>query len=140
MNAEKALDEVAQDIIHVLGEIHIVCLYGDLGSGKTTFVKYLARALGVADEVTSPTYSLIHAYPHDDPRFTGPLYHLDLYRLDSLQEALDIGIEEYLHSGALCCIEWPDVIIPILPLPYLEIQIIPGSASARKIRILKRED
>ena len=98
-------------------------LTGDLGAGKTTLVQGLAQTLQSEDLVSSPTFSLVQPYLLPGEQW---LYHLDLYRLDSLEEALDIGIEEYLDSGSWCVIEWPDLIRPLWldGYLYLSIQIL----------------
>ncbi|WP_392437853.1 tRNA (adenosine(37)-N6)-threonylcarbamoyltransferase complex ATPase subunit type 1 TsaE [Cruoricaptor ignavus] len=92
--------EVAAKIKHPL-----LLLKGNLGAGKTTFTQNLLKALGSTDEVTSPTYSIVNEY--ETPQ--GKVFHFDLYRLKNAAEVFDIGIEEYLESGALCIIEWPEV-------------------------------
>ncbi|SDE39709.1 tRNA (adenosine(37)-N6)-threonylcarbamoyltransferase complex ATPase subunit type 1 TsaE [Riemerella columbipharyngis] len=84
---------------------NILLLRGDLGAGKTTFTRYLLEALGSGDEVSSPTYAIVNEYLC--PK--GKIYHFDLYRIKSLEEALDIGIEEYLDRACLSVIEWPDI-------------------------------
>ena len=89
----------------------ILALAGDLGAGKTHLVKGLASGLGVESEVTSPTFTLIHEYPGG--RF--PLYHVDLYRLDSAEEVLKIGLDEYLESSGVTVIEWADKFAEIIP-------------------------
>jgi len=108
----------------------IVFLYGDLGAGKTTFVKSLVRRLGSEDETSSPTYSLVNAYDVVD----GKLYHIDLYRLDSEQEALEIGIEDYLYSGDYCMIEWPQVIEKLVDRA-VEIKIIANEDESRFVEL-----
>jgi tRNA threonylcarbamoyladenosine biosynthesis protein TsaE len=94
-------------------------LAGDLGAGKTAFTQGLARALGVAQQVTSPTFVLMHTY--DGTAF--PLLHVDVYRVDRLQEVVDLGLEELIDDGAAAVIEWGDVAAPALPPDYLEIRI-----------------
>ena len=90
---------------------------GDLGSGKTTMIKQICKDLGVVDEISSPTFSLVNEYRTKDDL---PVYHFDLYRLKDLDEAQNIGITEYLDSGNLCLIEWPELILPLLEFPYFE--------------------
>lgn len=92
----------ARQFVATLPKRSVIALSGDLGAGKTTFVK------GIVGAATSPTFTLIHEYP-------GPVYHIDLYRLDTPQQALDIGIEDYLNSDGLTVIEWADRIADLLP-------------------------
>jgi len=92
-----------------------------MGTGKTTFIKVLSKKLGYQKEVQSPTYGLVNEYPLPNNNL---IFHVDLYRLNSTQEALDIGIENYLyHPTAYCFIEWPDIIEPILPNTFIKINI-----------------
>ena len=102
-----------------------------LGAGKTTFVKCLLAELGTLDDVTSPTYSIINEYTYEK----GLIYHLDLYRLNTIDEALNIGIEEYLHSGNYCLIEWYKLIESILPDNCVKIEIDVNQDSSRKFLI-----
>jgi tRNA threonylcarbamoyladenosine biosynthesis protein TsaE len=96
----------------------VVSLTGDLGAGKTAFVQGLAAALGVEKRVTSPTFTIVHQY---DGRF--PIIHLDIYRLQSFQEVIDLGFEEFLAPEAIVAIEWGEAISPMLPRRYLEIEM-----------------
>lgn len=113
----------------------IWCFYGELGAGKTTFIKKICAFLKVQESVTSPTYSLINEYTFYKPASTveNYLYHLDLYRLNRIEEALDIGIEEYLYSDSYCFIEWAQIIKPILPAETLEIHIEMIEEGGRRI-------
>lgn len=106
INTEQDLDQLVSAYKALSQDVKLAFLYGDLGAGKTTFVKRLVAALGSEDEASSPTYSLVNEYEITD----GKLYHIDLYRLNDTEEALDIGIEEYMYSGHYCLIEWPQVI------------------------------
>ena len=88
----------------------VAFLYGDLGAGKTTFVKYLVELLGSNDDTSSPTYGLVNEYQTAQ----GAFYHIDLYRLNDTNEAIDMGIEEYLYSENYCFVEWPEVTLPLV--------------------------
>ena len=99
---------------------NILLLNGDLGAGKTTFTKLLLARLGSSDEVSSPTYSIVNEYDTEN----GKVYHFDLYRMSSIEEVYDIGIEEYLYNGFLNIIEWADVYLPELyDTPYHQLNI-----------------
>ena len=125
--------DIAPAILRELGPVRLLLLRGGLGAGKTTLVQALSRHLGVEDHVTSPTFSLINEYLA--PSET--VYHIDLYRLESLEEALQIGIEDYLDSGNWCFVEWPELLAPILTPPYAVVEIGADGDEARKIRIFK---
>lgn len=99
---------------------NILLLNGDLGAGKTTFTKFLLARLGSSDEVSSPTYSIVNEYDTAN----GKVYHFDLYRMSSIEEVYDIGIEEYLYNGFLNIVEWADVYLPELyDTPYHQLNI-----------------
>lgn len=128
------LPAVAEKLLEYVGpEPSVMLLTGDLGAGKTTLVQSLCRALGASDTATSPTFSLVNEYPLDK----GVIYHIDLYRLETIEEALNIGLEEYLYSGHWCFIEWPQLIMPILDEPYWKVDISVLQDSERIFRILK---
>ena len=103
---------IALDLLERLKTGSIVVLVGEMGAGKTTFTQSVLRAMGIEDLEGSPTYSLINEY---ESQYFGKVYHMDLYRLNSLDEALDIGIEELLYQNVICFIEWPEKIKELLP-------------------------
>lgn len=100
---------------------------GQMGAGKTTFIKQLCEAMGTADVVNSPTFAIVNVYDINQP-YQGEVYHFDCYRLKDIHEAMDFGAEEYLYSGNYCFIEWPDILQPILPNDtlYIHIKLLPN--------------
>lgn len=114
------LVEVAKDLIKSFINYPVWIFKGEMGTGKTTLIKTIGEALGVGNEMSSPTFSIVNEYLGAGGN---EIYHFDLYRLKSMNEALDIGIEEYLDSGKYCFIEWPEIIDSLLPEEYVEISI-----------------
>ena len=115
------LESLAQNLLQTFPKQRKFVFYGEIGAGKTTFIKHICRLLGVEDYVSSPTYALISEYQAKDSL----VRHLDLYRLNSLEEALDINVEEYLFDEDYCFIEWPDLIESLFPdeIVYIRIQM-----------------
>ena len=107
-------------IIECIGEYNIVLLKGDLGAGKTKLVSEICRHLQIEDEVSSPTFSIINEYVGQANK---RIYHIDLYRLENTEEAINIGIEDYLFDGSTCYIEWPEIIEHLIDIPHLTIEI-----------------
>lgn len=124
------LDKIASEIIVAAHNHTVWCFYGQMGAGKTTLIKALCARLGVINTVQSPTFSIVNEYVTDQKRI---IYHFDCYRLKTPVEALDIGIEEYLDSGYLCFIEWPDIIDSLLPEPTFKISIVAQADQTRQI-------
>ena len=122
---------VCSEIKDRLRQTRIVALKGDLGSGKTTFVRALLESLESKSVVSSPTFSLINEYESNQ----GIIYHMDMYRLKTEEEALEIGIPEYLDSGNICLIEWPELIIPLVRDKYFQVEFFPESETTRTIKI-----
>ncbi len=114
------LEDAAREFLNKKGDRKIVALYGEMGAGKTTFTKALCRVMGVTDGVSSPTFSLINDYMTKDGE---SIHHFDFYRINKLEEAFDIGFEEFIESGNLCIIEWPEKIEQILPADVLRVKI-----------------
>lgn len=108
--------------METMGDYTVFAFEGEMGAGKTTFINALCRALGVEEDPTgSPTFSIVNEYRSDTTAEL--IYHFDLYRIEDLEQAFDIGIEDYLDSGALCLIEWPDRIDDILPSDTVRVNI-----------------
>ena len=114
------LPQLAKEVIDLAKPAKILLFKGDLGSGKTTLIKNICNFLNVNEEVTSPTFSLVNQYQNKEGE---KIYHFDLYRLESLEEALDIGFEEYLDSGDWCLIEWPEIAEELIDGDHLIVEI-----------------
>lgn len=127
------LDEAAQKVLEFAQNERFFIFEGDMGAGKTTFIKSLAKALGVNDVVSSPTFSIVNEYEGKD----GIIYHFDFYRLKNLQEAYDIGYEEYFYSENICLIEWPEKVEELLPEHYVKIEITAPGETERLLSISK---
>lgn len=132
------LEQVAESLIKYAGERKKITLSGEIGAGKTTFVKAFCQYLGVKDKVSSPTFSLINTYAFNKDGQTQEtlIHHMDLYRLKTPEEALDIGIDDYLYNEDYCLIEWPGLIQYLLPEDTIEIKFEFVDISTRKIIFL----
>ena len=126
MNSIKIQDiehirEAAREFIEHIGDHRVFAFYGKMGAGKTTFVKAICEELGVEDVITSPTFAIINEYTTSPNPQT--IYHFDFYRIKKLEEVYDMGYEDYFYSGALCFIEWPELIEEILPDDAVRVNI-----------------
>jgi tRNA threonylcarbamoyladenosine biosynthesis protein TsaE len=117
----EATRELAEAVSSLARPGDVLVLAGDLGAGKTAFVQGFGRGLGVQGRITSPTFTLVHVY---EGRL--PIHHLDVYRLEQLSEALDLGLPEMLDEGGVVLIEWGDAILPVLPHDLLEVRLTFG--------------
>lgn len=117
---ESELDRGAREFAEALGDRRHIALHARMGGGKTTLTAALCRVLGVEDDVTSPTFSIINEYRD---RANRPVYHFDFYRIDDEAQALDLGLDEYFDSDALCLMEWPENIGVLLPDDTLDVYI-----------------
>jgi tRNA threonylcarbamoyladenosine biosynthesis protein TsaE len=127
------LSAVASQIITFAGNEKVFLFNGDMGAGKTTFIKSLCEALGVKEAVTSPTFAIVNEYRATDVK----IFHFDFYRLKTQTEALDMGAEEYFYSGNYCFIEWPEKIPDMLPLHYISVNIKALNDDSREISVEK---
>lgn len=127
------ISDAAREFIIQMGDDTVFAFYGKMGAGKTTFIKALCKELGVNDEVNSPTFSLINEYRSETT--SELIYHFDFYRIKKLEEVYDLGYEDYFYSGALCFIEWPELIEDLLPSDAKKISIDETTDGARIITI-----
>lgn len=127
------LPGIAQQFAERIGTHRVFALRGAMGAGKTTFVRALCEALGTEDTVNSPTFAIVNEY-RVPAAPQGIVYHFDLYRLQSEQEVRDIGAEDYLYSGALCFIEWPEVAQSLLPEDTVNVELTEESDGTRTLR------
>ena len=130
INGIQSLEAVARQFWSAISEHRVIAFYGSMGAGKTTFITALCKVLGVEDTVNSPTFTLVNEYEAADGM---PVWHFDFYRIERPEEALDIGLEEYLHGDGLCLIEWPENIEPLLPEDCLKVYLEVVGADQRRL-------
>ena len=125
--------EAAKQFIANIGDSTVFAFYGNMGAGKTTFVKAVCEELGVDDVITSPTFSIVNEYRSEQ---TGELiYHFDFYRVKKIEEVYDMGFEDYFYSGALCFIEWPELCEEVLPDDTVKVSINEEPDGSRTITL-----
>ena len=123
INNVEQLSEVSDYLLSMRDEADIIAFYGAMGAGKTTLIKNLCHRMGVTDEVNSPTFAIVNEYITEEGE---SVYHFDFYRIKKIEEAYDIGFENYFDSGNLCLIEWPEMIEPLMPEKYIRVDIRHG--------------
>ena len=131
----KSLDsihEAAREFIKNMGTGRVFAFYGKMGAGKTTFIKAVCEELGVDDVITSPTFAIVNDYTSskDDSH----IFHFDFYRIKKLEEVYDMGYEDYFYSGAVCFIEWPELIEELLPGDALKVEIAEQEDGSRIVK------
>ena len=125
------IQEVARQFVGHMGGNTVFAFYGKMGAGKTTFIKAVCEVLGVSDAITSPTFAIVNEYRSD---IAGELiYHFDFYRIKKLEEVYDLGYEDYFYSGAVCFIEWPEMIEDLLPGDTVKVTIEETENGVRKL-------
>lgn len=124
------LSKVSDYLLSLGEEANVIAFYGSMGAGKTTLIKNLCHRMGVTDEVNSPTFAIVNEYVTEEGE---SVYHFDFYRIKKLEEAYDIGYENYFYSGRLCLIEWPELIEPLLPDRYIRVDILPGPTDEDRV-------
>ncbi len=132
IHSHSELKKAAAQFIALMGKRTVFAFYGGMGAGKTTFIKEICEGLGVKDNITSPTFALVNEYTTDNSK---SIYHFDCYRLKDIKEAYDFGADDYLYSGDICFIEWPEIIESLLPddCVVVEINVLPDET--RKVTI-----
>lgn len=134
ITSEADLDRAAKEFVTLMGDETVYAFNGPMGAGKTTFIRALSRALGVSDdEANSPSFSIINEYRSDTTAEL--IYHFDFYRVETLEEALELGIEDYFDSGAVCLIEWPERIAAALPDDTVTVEIKVNDDDSRTITV-----
>ena len=141
--------EAAREFINQIGDRRVFAFYGKMGAGKTTFVKAICEELGVEDVITSPTFAIVNEYTTSPNPSQGgelsfspwgrlgevPIFHFDFYRIKKPEEVYDMGYEDYFYSGALCFIEWPELIEDILPEDAVRVSIEEQADGSRLVTI-----
>ena len=127
----EALHQAAHDFVAAMDDRTVFAFHGEMGAGKTTFIKALCLKLGVEDEVNSPTFAIVNEYR--SATTAELIYHFDCYRLKKVEEAMDLGFEDYMESSALCFIEWPEIVEDLLPGDTVHVNITVGEDGSRTI-------
>lgn len=125
-----ALGDAARRLLESFAQERVFAFYGAMGAGKTTFIKLLCRELGSEDNITSPSFALINEYSTSKGEI---IYHFDFYRIKKLEEAYDLGYEDYIYSGNYCFIEWPEMIDSLLPEGMVKVKISETAQGERTI-------
>lgn len=131
LNSIEDLPQAAKEFKAAIGNRTVIAFHGEMGAGKTTFIKALCAEFGVKDNVSSPTFAIINEYltPENDT-----IYHFDLYRLETIADLQNIGVEDYFYSGKICLIEWPELAEPLLPGNVLDVTISVLPDKTREIK------
>ncbi len=137
INTLADLEAASRQFVEAMGDNTVFAFYGKMGAGKTTFIKEVCTLLGVTDNITSPTFAIVNEYRSD---IAGELiYHFDFYRIKKLEEVYDLGYEDYFYSGALCFIEWPELIEELLPGNTVKVTIEEEADGARVLTLSELE-
>ena len=127
------INEAAKQFVAAMGDNTIFAFYGHMGAGKTTFIKAICEELGVKDVITSPTFAIVNEYTDGQGE---PVYHFDFYRIKKQEEVYDIGFEDYVESGSVCLMEWPELIEDILPADTVKVSITEQPDGTRLVEFI----
>ena len=127
------INEAAKQFVAAMGDNTIFAFYGHMGAGKTTFIKAICEELGVKDVITSPTFAIVNEYTDEHGE---PVYHFDFYRIKKQEEVYDIGFEDYVESGSVCLMEWPELIEDILPADTVKVSITEQPDGTRLVEFI----
>ncbi len=130
----ESLPQAAQEFLAAMDDRTVFAFHGEMGAGKTTFIKALCEALGVEDEVNSPTFAIVNEYRSETTAEL--IYHFDCYRIQKIEEAMDFGFEDYMESSALCFIEWPENVEELLPGDVVNVTITVNEDGSRTIEMI----
>lgn len=131
IHSESELFEAGQRLLAEFPDSRVFCFHGEMGAGKTTFIKEICRGLGVSDTTSSPTFAIVNEYITDEGE---SIYHFDFYRIEKLEDAYEIGVEDYLYSGNYCFIEWAENIAPLVQPDFVKVHITVGPNDERIIK------
>ena len=131
INNLETIGEAARQFADNIGSARVFAFYGKMGAGKTTFIKAVCEQLGVEDVITSPTFAIVNEYTSETSGDT--IYHFDFYRIKRLEEVYDMGYEDYFYCGALCFIEWPELIEELLPGDTVKVTIEEVESGERRL-------
>lgn len=126
-----AMPAAAQQFVEAMQGRRIFAFYGHMGAGKTTFIKALCAALGSTDDVNSPTFAIVNEYDSHE----GPIYHFDFYRIKNQEEVIDLGFDDYLYSGNVCLMEWPELVEELLPEDTVRVEICENADGTRTLTL-----
>ena len=126
------IDEAAVEFIRAMGDNTVFAFHGDMGAGKTTFIKAICENLGVSDTINSPTFAIVNEYRSDSGEL---IYHFDFYRINKIEEVFDFGYEDYFYSGSLCFIEWPEKVDTLLPKDTVNVYVKAQEDGSREVSL-----
>lgn len=133
INSLETIHEAAREFVNAMGNNTVFAFYGKMGAGKTTFIKAVCECLGVTEDViTSPTFAIVNEYRSDSGEL---IYHFDFYRIKKLEEVYDMGYEDYFYSGAVCFIEWPELVEELLPSDAVKVTITEEADGCRLLKM-----